>query len=403
MIVSFSVTNYRIFHEKTTISMEASKDKRLPDNKFSCDGYKNDLLKLSAMYGANASGKTTMFQALNLFVNFIRVSASHTQDLRLNYAPFAFCDTVDPTALECNLITKGVRYQYGFAYNSDRIIKEYLYSYPKGRKTIIFERIHDEFTFKSDARFRKENARRVGSKSLYVSVCSQFNDEDCMNIFEWASKEVLVLVNYDVSYSLDVFTSLMKSDEKFREYALKAFDIVDLGITNVQDKGKELLPANAGTVVLPIQDIWVKHTYGSISKEFPISMESAGTVRFLSVIGPIIQALMNGTTLVIDELDISFHPDLCMWAVSLFLDPSENQRNAQLILNTHDVSLLDQSVIRRDQIYLSIKDWNTGEGHIRRLSDYNIRNDLDIRKAYLNGSFGGKPFISPDKLMGNEE
>ncbi len=403
MIVSFSATNYRIFYEKTTISMEASKDKRLPDNKFACDGYKKDLLKLSAMYGANASGKTTMFQALNLFVNFIMVSASHTLDHRLNYIPFAFSDTADPTTLECNLITKGIRYQYGFAYNSDGITEEYLYSFPNGRKTIIFERFRNEYTFKSDARFRRENARRVGPKSLYVSVCSQFNDKDCMNISEWASKEVLVLVDYDVSHSLDVFTSLMKSDEKFQEYALKAFDIADLGITNVHDKGKELLPANAGTVVLPIQDIWVKHTYGKISRELPISMESAGTIRFLSVIGPIIQALRNGTTLVIDEMDLSFHPDLCMWAVGLFLDPSENQRDAQLILNTHDVSLLDQSVIRRDQIYLSVKDWNTGEGHIRRLSDYSIRNDLDIRKAYLNGSFGGKPFISPDKLMGNEE
>ena len=87
------------------------------------------------------------------------------------------------------------------------------------------------------------------------------------------------------------------------------------------------------------------------------------------------------------------------WIVGLFLDPSENRRDAQLIFNTHETGLLDQSVIRRDQVWFTMKDWETGAAELRRLSDYKIRNDLDIRKAYLNGSFGAKPFIAPERLM----
>ena len=403
MILNFSVTNYRIFRNRTTLSMEATKDRRLRENAFDVPGGRGAALKLSAVYGANASGKTTVFQALNLFIRFIRDSPSHTKDSVLNYLPFAFADAKEPTSFECEFVTKGVRYTYGFSYDRDAVREEHLYSYPNSRRTVVSERDGDSYTFRTDVRFRKENARRVGSKSLYVSVCAQFNDRECMNVFEWATKEVTVMIDYDRLHSLDVLTSLMKSDKEFNTLAVRSFGIADLGITNVRDKGKDTVPSKDGTIVLPVQDIWVRHRYNGVDRELPVALESAGTVRFLSVIGPVIDALRKGTTIVVDEIDMSFHTDLCRWITGLFLDPSENRSNAQLILNTHDVSLLDQSVLRRDQVYFSIKDGKSGEGELRRLSDYGVRNDLDIRKAYLNGSFGARPFIAPDKLMENEE
>ena len=111
-------------------------------------------------------------------------------------------------------------------------------------------------------------------------------------------------------------------------------------------------------------------------------------------------AKLYGKTVVVDELDLSFHTDICQWILGLFLDPEENRNGAQLIFNTHDVGLLDQEILRRDQVWFTSKDWGTYEATLTRLSDYKgVRKDLDIRRAYLNGSFGSKPFIAPDRLM----
>ena len=404
MLIRFSVTNFKVFRDTAVLSMEATKDKRLPENIFAQEGYKGNLLKLSATYGANASGKTTLFHAYQIFLNFIRVSAGHADKIPLNYRPFAFGeDSKMPTSFEAEFIADGIHYVYGFSYDSRSITEEHLYSYPNGKKKTVFERSGTEYVFKSDVRFRRENARRVRAVTLYVSVCAQFNDPDCIRVMNWASQN-LVLVGIDTMASLDVLTNELLRDRKFGEIARRAFKIADLGITDVRDRSKSapIKPDASGTILLPMQDIWVKHEFGGVKKEFPILDESAGTIRFLAIIGYVIEGLRRGWTVVIDEIDMSFHTDLCAWIAGLFLDPGENKKNAQLILNTHDVALLDQSILRRDQIYITSKNWKTGEAELRRLSEYGIRNDLDIRKAYLNGSLGGRPFIAPERLMEDE-
>ncbi len=405
MLIRFDVTNYKVFRDTTRLSMEASKDRKLPENIFQPDGCKTPLLKLSATYGANASGKTSLFSALQLYINFIRASASHADNIRLNYQPYAFGDGKnEPTSMEAEFIADGIRYVYGFSYDTARVTEEHLYSYPKGKRNVIVQRTGDDFEFKSDVRFRKENARRVRPTTLFVSVCAQFNDRDCVNVFKWASEYVFALIGLETGPSLDVLTNAIASDKEFRALAQKAFRIADLGIIDVRDRNKAATPevSQNGTVMLMPQDIWVKHEYNGKQKEIPLVYESAGTVRFLTIIAPGIITLKRGGVLLFDEMDLSFHTDLCRWIAGLFLDPNENPHNSQLILNTHDVSLFDQSIIRRDQINIVSKDSKTGAAELRRLSDFSIRNDLDIRKAYLNGSFGGRPFISPDKLMDEE-
>lgn len=405
MLIRFSVTNYKAFRDTATLSMEATKDRKLSENTFQTDSYKGRLLKLSATYGANASGKTTLFQAMKLYINFIKMSASHLENAPLNYVPFAFeGKNTSPTSFEADFVIDGMRYVYGFSYNEKRITEEHLFSYPKGKKKEIVVRTGNSFHFTNDVKFRTENARRVRENTLYVSVCSQFNDIDCMKVVKWASERVLPIVGINATSSLEILTNLLSRDARFRKLAYRAFKIADLGICEVRDRNMNLpLGTDAyGTMLKPIQDIWVKHDYGGRKAEIPISQESSGTIRFLTVIGPVIDALRSGSTLVFDEMDLSFHTDLCLWIAGLFLDPGENRKNAQLILNTHDMALLDQSLVRRDQINITSKDWKTGAAEIRRVSDYGIRNDLDIRKAYLNGSFGGKPFIAPEKLMEEE-
>ena len=161
-----------------------------------------------------------------------------------------------------------------------------------------------------------------------------------------------------------------------------------------------MVSAVPSTMVPVVTDIWVEHKVGNRKVELQLDSESSGTLRFMGIIGHVISSLLYGNTVVVDELDLSFHTDICQWILGLFLDPEENRNGAQLIFNTHDVGLLDQEILRRDQVWFTSKDWGTYEATLTRLSDYKgVRKDLDIRRAYLNGSFGSKPFIAPDRLM----
>ena len=125
----------------------------------------------------------------------------------------------------------------------------------------------------------------------------------------------------------------------------------------------------------------------------PYSMESAGTRKVLSY-GPIIRNVFkNGSVLIIDEIDSSLHPSLVRYLIDLFNDSSFNTNGAQLIFNTHDVSLLDQDIFRRDQVYFVEKDNRTGISDLYSLSEFSPRKSEDIRKGYLTGRYGAIPIV----------
>ena len=404
MLISFSVSNFKLFKDAAVLDMTATADRKLGDNVMDA-GMKRGILRTASVYGANASGKTTLFQAMQLFRNFVMLSPTHMDNVRLNYTPFALDPSCSgrPTRFETVWVIGGVRYAYSFSYDSERIAEESLSYYPNGRKTKVFERKGQEFSFGSDKRFREGNARRVKEKTLFLSVSAQFNDEVCAKLYNWISSGMMIMCDYDQVVSLEILTDSMSRNDRFRKLILKAFKIADFGIIDVFDNNKKRSPkppqVDPGVPFLAVQDLRVKHSVNGKTVVFPLSSESSGTVRFMSVIGPVVSALLNGWTLVIDEIDMSFHTDVCQWILGLFLDPAENKHGAQLIFNTHEVGLLDQNIVRRDQIWFTVRDWDTGASDLRRLSDYKVRNSIDIRKAYLNGSFGAKPFIAPERLM----
>jgi AAA15 family ATPase/GTPase len=408
MILNFSVENYKIFKEKTTLTMVATYDKTHMGNTIPCEANKNGVLKTASIYGANASGKTKFIEALHLMSNFVRGSFSHLPGTILNHTPFIYDAKMvnKPTSLEIEFITDDKRYAYGFSYDSKRITDEHLYLFTSTRKSIIFERHGQKYTFSpTDRKMQEGNAIRVRDNVLYISVAAQFNHGPSLDVVRWFSEKLIVISGNIPDFSIDNLISVMDRNREFGILVKKALRIADFGITRIYDrnaslKKKDVVSGAAVSVIPHISDIWVEHTIGNRKVELQLASESSGTLRFLAVIGPVIDALLFGKTVVVDELDLSFHTDICEWILSLFLSPYENKKGSQLIFNTHDVGLLDQGLIRRDQIWFTSKDWDTYEASMTRLSDYGgVRKDLDIRRAYLNGSFGAKPFIAPDRLM----
>lgn len=404
MLLNFTVSNYRVFKDPASLSMEATFDKSHPDNVIVSEALKKRVLRTSVIYGANASGKTTFLNALSLMRNFVLSSAGHMPGVQLNHVPFAFDkDSLKkPTLLEADFVTNGMRYTYGFSYNRSCIVEEHLFAYPNQKKKLVFARKRQSFEFTSNKKDQEANAKKVRDNVLYLSVAAQFNHPESLEVYNWFMKKLFTVVNNNPSY-LEQTLRFAKKNPRFKKLVMKASRIADFGIVDVYDRAdmKEAQTAPLSDVLIPeISDIWVSHSASGRKVDMPISAESSGTIRFLNIIGPAIAALTDGQTLIVDEIDLSFHTDVCLWLVKLFMDPEENKNGAQLIFNTHDVELMNQELFRRDQVWFSIKDWEAYDADLRRLSDYKgIRKDLDLRKAYLNGVFGAKPFIEPERLM----
>ena len=407
MILNFSVENYKIFKERTTLSMVAAVDKSHLNNVIQTDGGKLKVLKSSLIYGANASGKTKFIEALQLMSNFVRGSLSHLPGSQLNYTPFIYDEKLSkkPTCFEVEFVYNSKRYVYGFSFDRKRIVEEHLFLIPGAKKKMIFERNGQGFKFSTDKKIQNENSKRVRENVLFVSVGAQFNHSPSIDVVSWFNNELYVLTGNMLDYSINTLVNVMDNDPRFNKLVKKALLIADFGISDIYDKTKgnkrkDVISAVPVSILPVVSDIWVEHKIGRRKIELQLGSESSGTLRFLGIIGHVINSLIYGKTVVVDELDLSFHTDICQWLLGLFLDPDENKKGAQLIFNTHDVGLLDQEMLRRDQVWFTSKNWETYEATLTRLSDYKgIRKDLDIRKAYLNGSFGSKPFIAPERLM----
>ena len=407
MILNFSVENYKIFKQRTTLSMMATYDNSHPNNVIQIEERQLKVLKTLSIYGANASGKTKFIEALQLMSNIVRGSLMNLPGSQLYYAPFIYDEESSgrPTSFEVDFIHDSKRYIYGFSYDRKRIVEEHLYLLPGGKKKVIFERNEQEFRFNTDKKIQNENSKRVRENVLFVSIGAQFNHIPSVDVVSWFDRELFVLTGDLLDFSIGNLMDVMEKNDQFNKLVKKALSIADFGISDIYDKNKGaerkyVVSAVPSTMVPVVTDIWVEHKVGNRKVELQLDSESSGTLRFMGIIGHVISSLLYGKTVVVDELDLSFHTDICQWILGLFLDPEENRNGAQLIFNTHDVGLLDQEILRRDQVWFTSKDWGTYEATLTRLSDYKgVRKDLDIRRAYLNGSFGSKPFIAPDRLM----
>jgi hypothetical protein len=137
-----------------------------------------------------------------------------------------------------------------------------------------------------------------------------------------------------------------------------------------------------------------KEVSGSVKLE--IEFQSDGTKSFFGALGPIIDTLENGKILIIDELNKHLHPNLCKFIVDLFNSPKSNPNNAQLIFTTHDVTLLSNEKIDRDQFWFTERD-QYGAAKLFALSEFKERKGSDFQTRYMGGRYGALPFIDTNK------
>ncbi|MGB0386258.1 MAG: AAA family ATPase [Ardenticatenaceae bacterium] len=419
MLVEFRVKNFKSFQDESVLSMVASSDRSWPNHTITTKSFKHKLLRSAVIYGANASGKSNLIEAFIFADHFIRKSARNEPHEPIDVKPFLLDNESrqTPSEFEFSFIHHQVLYQYGFSVDNQRVHSEWLIASPKGRAQIWFERTLEdeknneyEWYFGPNLKGKKAQQRDLTTpNSLFFSVAVAFNNQQLARVYEWFTNH-FQFIGSESSNLLTRVTALQSlKSEQIHSSVQKILKIADLGVVDfsveevklteedLRDVPAELRPLLLGEEQLRIH---MEHR-DKLGQSVPFAFEdeSLGTRRLFALSIALIDVLSKGHVIVIDELDASLHPWIIKALVTLFNDPDSNPHNAQLIFNTHDVTLFDLSIFRRDQIWLIEKDQG-GASHLYPLLKFSPRKNEALTKGYLQGRYGAIPFVKEDLLKG---
>ena len=405
MLIEFSVTNFLSFKDKNTFTMIASSDNTLKDNYVEINNEK--ILKMTAIYGANASGKTNLFKILVMVSSMIKHSNFFAPNVLLPIVPFKLDkETVNkPSEFEIKFLVDGIRYLYGFKADSKNVYEEYLTYYPNGRPVKIFARENiDNYSFNSsDEKFLNDLKEKNTSNKFFVATATNWNYEKTKPAFDFLTEKLGIVMSHEQvnNYSYNMYYN--DKDKKLENFALNFLEKADFNIKGykiIEEKMTEDKLRTIPDIVKPfipvntlMYKVNTKHIVNGDVYEFDISEESLGTQVIFSFIPVLKDVLDNGKVLIIDEFDKSLHPFIVKYIVEIFNDLEINKKGAQLIFNTHDTNLLDLELLRRDQIWFAEKNSEDGSTTIYPLDDFSVRKTENVEKGYLLGRYGAIPFL----------
>jgi AAA15 family ATPase/GTPase len=424
MLVQFSVKNFKTFKNKATLSMVASNYDKLnleESNVIDKENYSNRLLKSAVIYGANASGKTKLIDALAFMRWFVINSSTKTQEGdQINVDSFKLNTETEtaPSEFELIFLIDECQYRYGFEADSYSVKSEWLFQKkmnlkPKEIELFYREGLEIDFhkSFQKMKRVTKDGDDILRENALVLSLSNQFKVKEAKDILYFFKSIGFLLGNEPDHYEKFSLNEIFEETElglKIIE-TIKRFDIgiSDINVREIkssdglrgskemQEKIEEIIKKN-DAIIVDTESIHRKFdsNYNFIKNEiFDFSnMESAGTQKLLAILGPIFDSLARGTAVFIDELDSRLHPNIVSHLIKLFNSKESNPKNAQLIFNTHNSNLLNENVFRRDQIWFCQKN-RYGEATLFSLTEIKVRNEENFEEKYLEGRYGGIPFI----------
>ena len=424
MIIEIKVANFRSIGAEQTLSFVAENARRHQDNLIPRKGYK--LLKTAALFGANASGKSNFVKAIGVMRDFVRDSATRMNegDVIIAAEPFQLDpDLRDaPSRFEITFVTGGIAYVYGFAVRRERVHAEWLTAKKEATEAKIFEfqRLFNAASGGSDWSFdgfSKADEAQIKARTLEnmleLSVGTQQKVELLGPAYRYIREYVWV---FDMSSAADMLgmqtANLYRDSEETRYILSSLLYDADTGIESIEVETSAFsMPDLASDVPEQFQEFYraVKklaegnpmprvvtsrqdRNGNKVSFDFKED-ESQGTQRFFGIAGPLVNVLGAGAFVIIDELGASMHPLLTRRLLELFQSPEANKNGAQLLFTTHDSSLLDQDLFRRDQIWLAEK--CDGASTFFSLADIKppIRNTESFLRNYMIGRYGGTPHL----------
>jgi AAA15 family ATPase/GTPase len=428
MLIEFSISNYRSFREKQTFSMVAASRLKKKENTFtpSVHGEKvPDLLKVAAIYGPNASGKSNLYKALELPKAFSLIEPS-TKASALPVSPFRFDPMLknEPTRFEVHFIYAGQRYEFELAATQDRIVEERLVAYPNGKETPLYERRysgnHDEYKLgqklEGSPSLHEVWKQLTSPRVLFITQAVANSSEDLKQLrlpFEWLRKGI-ASVSKDME-SWSKATQEVAQEAPYISANLSSFlREIDVPITQIEFDSVSSASVNdvQRDVASSAREASLSSTTGESrttlthktalgEAKFDYEEESEGTKSLIgfwlpwTLIGANVKGKDEGQiyrTIVVDELDSSLHPKIVETLIKGHL---KSKVDGQLVFTTHDTHLMDAKLLRRDQFWITERDMY-GATQLRSVHDFEGREGEDIEKRYYEGRYRGLPVLQKD-------
>ncbi|MDH2314447.1 ATP/GTP-binding protein [Fusobacterium nucleatum] len=420
MLLQFYFSNYRSFEGEGILDMRASGSNELSSHIRNTLNEK--VLPVTAIYGANASGKSSVFEAFQFMALCVLESLSFSDDnkknpYKLKVDSFKFSESREkPSEFEINYIDKKGKkelyYNYGFKIDNSGILEEYLASNTKtGVKrnedyTYIFKRERNQKLYldSSIEKFRENLEISLKEKTLLVSLGAKLNIDEFIRVRTWfINTEVINFSNSLYGAFLEnILPNNIIESEEVRKNLVSFINSFDDSIIDIEVEKISAIDENDkdNYRVFTIH----KSDKGTSTARISMNEESSGTKKMFYLYQTLLDVLEKGGVFFADELDIKLHPLLMRNILLTFTDKEKNSNNAQLIFTTHNTIYMDMDLLRRDEIWFVEKD--NGVSNLYSLDDITnekgekIRKDSNYEKHYLLGNYGAIPNLK--NLLGRE-
>lgn len=413
MLIGFRFQNFRSFLAEQSFSFSTSSDRTHESTHLIDTGMKAvpRISKAAIVFGPNASGKTNLLIALATFRDLILHSSGYSDSqFSERHTPFRFGPSMtQPTEFEIDVLLDRVRYRYAISYDSQRIRFERLLVYRTGKSQRWFERRFDEAThrdawapFSPNFNGPREMWRKATRpKALFLTTAAQLNSEQLAPLLNWVEYSLEILFPGDMT---DVNRIAMRiQDETFKSRVLGLLSAVDIHVDDVRfaeqdpSRADPAPPPGAGFLRRGSAHRSIEFLHardGLVPMWLDSVFEAAGTQRLIGLFGPLLQAAETGKLLLIDEFDASLHPLVARFLIRLINDPGVSNKGAQLLLTSHNTTLMDLEILRRDEIWLVQLDDKHASSLLPLLRSSPRKHEL-IAKNYLKGRYGAVPLIRP--------
>lgn len=419
MLVSFSVANFLSIRDKQTLKLTANSSKELEKNTFST-GIKGfpRLLRSVVIFGPNAGGKTNLLSAMDSLLKIISFSAerNYLKKNSLLIVPFLFDQESwnKPTEFEIEFILDQVCFRFGFNVRDDQILQEWLFANPKGREQLWFHREwnpqknKEEFKYGRNFPGKKSLIEEYTRKNaLFLSTAALLNNKKLLPIFSLFRENFGGMIFTQDRRSFDYTVKEFEFEEKKKKLIdfIRFSDQSVLGIEIEKEKSSsEEIPkevpdkkkvGNFGELEEKEKNhVFFQHAVKGQkqSRKLPFILESHGTQKMFNIAGPWYDLMESQIAVYVDELDTSLHPLLIKFLIELINSPESNSHNSQVIFATHNTSILNKDLFRRDQVWFMDKDQNFAS-RLTPLSDFKPRKEEALEKGYLLGRYGALPIF----------
>lgn len=405
MLLEFSCSNHKSIREKVFFSTLAGTDTTYEDKIYNFDGLR--ILKFAVLYGANGSGKSNFIDAISFMKYLVTNSISNAPGQGIRQVPHKLEGFKKESAYKIQFVSNKVRYAYGFSIKDMIVTDEYLYYFPNGRQTKIFERSLEEFSAGSKFRGKLNTCKDVLKPNrLLLSCAANFSTvEEITDAYRFFADELVIFKPGNEDNWMNYSLYQIYKDKRIKDAVITFMNELGICIKDIEvsiDK-KQLESSNLPSFLSDefkkmllenkFDAIDAKVVYGSFKTNL-LNEESSGVKKLFGMLCPLIDIMANGKVLICDEIESGLHESLVFGLVKLFAEVNNN-KFSQMIFTTHETGLLNLNVFRRDQIWFTeLREDDRSTDLYSLVEIKNVRKEDNFNRAYISGKYGAIPMLN---------